>query len=339
MKDRLAVTVATDLNHTYECNSNIIGREGEGNVSQLKITIPEALCNYSVFIDFEKPSGETIRTPSLPIENCVATYDVPQYVLSESGEIKVQLVFQKADGTIWKSSIKTYFNQKSINAVDDIPDEFKEDFVTEAQKLIDKLSGEVSEIAFMLANDQEFVDAVISRMEIPTYVTTIKGTVLKFFVGTQAEYNALSADEKANLFAIITDDPTREAVVAMTEDFSLLKIAVDNNTRAINDLKGMLPVQTSGLGLRKLTESGYYSFNLYLRNYDYKFSMGIVYWEDETTAMMLPTSNLIVTGQGDVHFQVVINTDGSFGVRKWSDDTPISLMGSAEYDLFVVKVG
>ena len=251
MKDKIAVTVATDLNHTYECTSDIIGRAGEGNVSQLKITIPEKLSNYAVYIDFRKPNGEEIRTPQLKVESGVATYDVPQYILADSGELKVQLVFQKQDGTIWKSSKKSYFIQKSINALDDVPESEKEDFMSEAQKLIDLLSGEVSEIAEMLANDPDFVDNVISRMEIPTYVKTIDGRILKFFFGTQAQYNALSVDEKENLFAIITDDTTREAVVAMIEDFPRLKIDVDNiknelpnmtavldeNTRDINDLK------------------------------------------------------------------------------------------------------
>ena len=42
-------------------------------------------------------------------------------------------------------------------------------------------------------------------------IETITGHPLRFFVGTQAEYEALSEDVKGdNLFAIITDDPTKD---------------------------------------------------------------------------------------------------------------------------------
>lgn len=43
---------------------------------------------------------------------------------------------------------------------------------------------------------------------------TINGTELKFFTGTQADYDALSPEEKENLFAIITDDPTQIGLIA-----------------------------------------------------------------------------------------------------------------------------
>ena len=41
-------------------------------------------------------------------------------------------------------------------------------------------------------------------------VKTINDTTLKFFVGTQSEYEALTDVQKQDLFAIITDDATRE---------------------------------------------------------------------------------------------------------------------------------
>lgn len=41
-------------------------------------------------------------------------------------------------------------------------------------------------------------------------VKTINGHALKLFVGTQAEYDELTAAQKENLFAIITNDTTKE---------------------------------------------------------------------------------------------------------------------------------
>lgn len=47
------------------------------------------------------------------------------------------------------------------------------------------------------------------------FVTTINGSTLKFFVGTQEEYNNLDQNIKDHLFAIITDDKTEEQFFAL----------------------------------------------------------------------------------------------------------------------------
>lgn len=43
-------------------------------------------------------------------------------------------------------------------------------------------------------------------------IKTINGQPLRFFVGTQAEYESLSASDKENLFAIITNDTSLEGI-------------------------------------------------------------------------------------------------------------------------------
>lgn len=43
-------------------------------------------------------------------------------------------------------------------------------------------------------------------------IKTINGAALKFFVGEQSEYEALSEEEKQGLFAIITNDTTKEGI-------------------------------------------------------------------------------------------------------------------------------
>lgn len=52
------------------------------------------------------------------------------------------------------------------------------------------------------------------------FVTTIKtlnGAPLRFFVGTQAEYEALTDDDKTGLFAIISNDTTKEGILTSLE--------------------------------------------------------------------------------------------------------------------------
>lgn len=51
-----------------------------------------------------------------------------------------------------------------------------------------------------------------------TTIKTINGTPLKFFVGEQAEYDALTAEEKEGLFAIITNDATKDGLLEAIEE-------------------------------------------------------------------------------------------------------------------------
>lgn len=59
-----------------------------------------------------------------------------------------------------------------------------------------------------------------------TTVKTINGIPLKFFVGTQAAYNELAEEEQQNLFAIITDDTTKESILKALEEIETLKNSV-----------------------------------------------------------------------------------------------------------------
>lgn len=63
-----------------------------------------------------------------------------------------------------------------------------------------------------------------------TTIKTINGAPLKFFVGTQAEYEALTTDQKHNLFAIITNDTTKadinEILETLTKELDDAKINI-----------------------------------------------------------------------------------------------------------------
>lgn len=64
-------------------------------------------------------------------------------------------------------------------------------------------------------------------------IKTINGIGLKFFLGTQAEYEALTDEEKENLFAIITNDTTKEGIIkAITDlqnELNEIKVKISNN--------------------------------------------------------------------------------------------------------------
>ena len=116
MEDKILVTLNTDANHTFESEETVIGREGEGGTTLMEITIPEKLTSFSVYLEFEKPNGDKVRTDELDIANGKVVYCVVQDLLTHYGEIKVQAVLEKDGGKTWKSSKKKYNILKSINA-------------------------------------------------------------------------------------------------------------------------------------------------------------------------------------------------------------------------------
>lgn len=65
------------------------------------------------------------------------------------------------------------------------------------------------------------------------YVTDINGNDMYFFSGTQAEYDALTEEQKSTLFALITDDPGASDIEAditdIKEDIEELKNSTINN--------------------------------------------------------------------------------------------------------------
>lgn len=135
MKDKICATLTKD--HIYICNGGVIGRSGENECTQLEITLDECLCDKWVYIDFIKPDGTTYKTPKLDIVNNKVIYDIPNALLDQKGTLKVQVVLQNDEGEIWKSNIKTYGVNPSINATDDIPNQ--DDFITEAQRLLNEV--------------------------------------------------------------------------------------------------------------------------------------------------------------------------------------------------------
>ena len=65
-------------------------------------------------------------------------------------------------------------------------------------------------------------------------IVTTNGTILKIFVGTQAEYDSLTENEQANVFAIITDDASKEniekAIKSLTNNLTELKTGLSNGS-------------------------------------------------------------------------------------------------------------
>lgn len=134
MRDIINATIGE--NHFFKCSTYSIARNGEGLFPCLSISIPDGLLEYWAYIDFKKPNGEKFKTPRIDVNEGKIIYNIPSAVLDEDGKLEAQVVFQNGDGKIWKTYVKEFAVRYSINATDEIPD--KEDFIAEAQKLVDE---------------------------------------------------------------------------------------------------------------------------------------------------------------------------------------------------------
>lgn len=146
------------------------------------------------------------------------------------------------------------------------------------------------------------------------FVTTINGDILKFFVGTQAQYDALDNEDKEGLFAIISDDKTKEEIFAAIEGMKNGDVAVGK----VNALNLGAPESNTE---KKLTESGYYYISAKFYSSDRSVhSFGVVYWQTEqetstAASSVFPTSGAAgcakarIMGNGDIIIYDNLNTN------------------------------
>lgn len=68
-------------------------------------------------------------------------------------------------------------------------------------------------------------------------IKTIDGSIIEFFVGEEADYKELPDDDKEDLFAIITDDPTQKEVIDGIEELMEWKNQSKNYVRKFGDVQ------------------------------------------------------------------------------------------------------
>ena len=135
MKDKIYATLNKE--HVLDCDTTIVGRVGENDISILEITLDECLSSYWLYLDFAKPNGSTYKTSKIDVVENKAIYEISSALLSERGTLAMQAVIQNENGEIWKSTIKRFTVKNSINATGDIPNQ--EDFITEAQRVLNEI--------------------------------------------------------------------------------------------------------------------------------------------------------------------------------------------------------
>lgn len=80
----------------------------------------------------------------------------------------------------------------------------------------------------------DFVNGYVESGLVKT-VKTVNEKSFRYFVGTQSEYDALSADEKKNLFAIITDDTSKKEIMERLNEVEQTVLGYDEIIASIPD--------------------------------------------------------------------------------------------------------
>lgn len=132
-----------------------------------------------------------------------------------------------------------------------------------------------------------------------TTIKTINGVPLQFFVGQQAAYDNLTDAEKKNVFAIITNDTTKEALNAAIDDAATKATNAENTANAasliVNNFETRLSTVESKASAsttklskafptpaantaKKLTSAGYYYIAATAGSASY-YSYGVIYWD------------------------------------------------------------
>ena len=150
-----------DKTHELKGNGYLLGVDGENGSEQLIIKIEnEKLLDKWGYIEFEKDNGEKFTTERLSVVGGQIVYDIVNGLLPQ-GHVKVQVIF-RADGFVWKSFVRQFAVDKSLNASDNLPIEYP-DFIGEAQKLLDEITVESEKVDEVLESEEARKTAETAR--------------------------------------------------------------------------------------------------------------------------------------------------------------------------------
>ena len=181
-------------------------------------------------------------------------------------------------------------------------------------RLVTENGNVLSEVDFLTSDEATLHRDPSTGKACVAAIKTVNDTLLHIFVGTQAEYNALTEDQRQNLFAIITG-----------------KRAPMNNTA------------------HKLTSSGYYHVSMVVRTpgrdgvtRDYRYNFGLVYWDGVNECALPAIENFFETYGGGDNIRIChgyINSSGD--IKMWScDKTGTSHTNiTGDFKIYTIKIG
>ncbi len=102
-------------------------------------------------------------------------------------------------------------------------------------QLVTESGAVVGETDALVADDETIYRDETNGKARVIGIKTVNGGVLHIFVGTKADYDALTEDQKQDLFAIITDDSTKDTIMSTLNGFR-------NGTEAVGKASKVSPV-------------------------------------------------------------------------------------------------
>lgn len=116
-------------------DNNIIGVDSENKTEEIVIEIKEEeIIDKWLFLEFQTGNWETFTTEQLDLVDNKITYVLPNSLLKK-GYLQMQLVARYLDDYIWKSYVIKLVVTESINASDNLPEQYPEFIVTVLEQL------------------------------------------------------------------------------------------------------------------------------------------------------------------------------------------------------------
>lgn len=147
----MRINIYLNNDRNYRCDNLIIGKTYENEATKLWFMLDEEMYDKDFYLEFEKIDGAKFSTPKLEILEEYLTeedggtigitikyveYAIPNSLLDVPGDLKVEAILRK-NGTVFKTYTMKFTVLNSINASEDMPEEYP-DFISEAQKVLDE---------------------------------------------------------------------------------------------------------------------------------------------------------------------------------------------------------
>lgn len=237
-----------DSNHNLNKALNRIGVDSENDTDELTIFIEDtSLWSFIPYLEF-MVNGEKYSTEALEInqEDGSFSYKLPNGILKE-GVLEAQVVLRKQDGDkqyIWKSVVKKFVVEKSINAGEEIAEEYP-DFILVAQELIDKLEEYDYEFEKLKTIEEgaqvnriEHISKNGVRLPIDTITKNVNIDLSEYALGSEAG-NRISVEMNPETYVITFKLYDRNNNILNTQEIDLPIESVvvsgryDNTTKSI----------------------------------------------------------------------------------------------------------
>lgn len=275
----MKIDIYLNNDRNYSCSNLIIGKTYENEATKLWFMLDEKMYDKDFYLEFEKIDGTKFSTPKLEIQEEIieseaekltikyVEYAIPNSLLDIAGDLKVEVVLRK-DGTVFKTYTIKFTILNSINASEDMPNQYP-DFISEAQQVIDLVktdgtgekylsdNGTYKEVSGGTTDYNNLSNKPIKYLtgteETPIYFNNLE-TGLYIFNGTCQPYKDADLTGFANnIFAQVLK--TDEYISLMYDDLTnneieYFKVMIDGSSYEsksynLNDLKPKEKIITS----------------------------------------------------------------------------------------------